>query len=280
MAEENQRQKEFWEGFAALWVKRQADMDALFAPVLQGTLDRAHLKPGDRVMDVGCGTGISTLKAAELVGPSGHVVGVDISEPMLKRARSISQDVSNVSFETADAADHAFEPASFDAVISRFGVMFFADPVAAFANIRRALKPRGRVSMSAWGALAANPWFQVPMYAAKTQLGAPPPVDPDDPGPLAFRNIDRVVSILEAAGFDKAAGDAVSLGLTPPGDVDHTARLAASIGPAARTMEYFEGSEAHFDAIAKDVAGSFADFQSGGRVIVPAEINFFSAVAP
>ena len=279
MAEENTEQKEFWEGFAAIWVERQADMDALFTPVLQGTLDRAVLTPGARVMDIGCGTGTSTIEAARLVGPDGHTLGVDISDPMLVRARELARNVTNASFLTADVADHPFEDGGFDVVISRFGVMFFADPVKAFSNIRRALKPGGRLSMSCWSNLAANPWFSEAMYAAKSRLGTPPPVNPDDPGPLAFRDIDRVTGILDAAGFQDIAGNAVPVMLTPPGNAAHAARLAASIGPAARTMEYFNGTEADFDAIAADVAEAYASHENNGRVTVPAEINFFTARA-
>ena len=280
MADENEEQKQFWEGFAALWVDRQADMDRLFQPVLQETLKRAHLSAGDRVMDIGCGTGTSTVAAAEHVGPTGAATGVDISDPMLIRARDMAQAVPNATFLTADAADYPFDDGSFDTVISRFGVMFFVDPVKAFANIRRAMKAGGTLSMSCWSALGANPWFQEPMYAAKAQLGAPPPVDPDDPGPLAFRNIDRATGILDAAGFHDIHGEAVTLDLTPPGDARFAARLAASIGPAARTMEHFGGTEADFEAIATRVADAYRHYESGAGVFIPAEINFFTARAP
>ena len=280
MADENDEQKQFWEGFAALWVERQADMDRLFDPVLQETLKRAHLAAGDRVMDIGCGTGTSTVAAAKHVGPTGHATGVDISDPMLIRARDMAQTVSNATFLTADAADFPFDEDSFDKVISRFGVMFFVDPVKAFVNIRRSMTAGGTLSMSCWSALGANPWFQEPMYAAKTQLGAPPPLDPDDPGPLAFRNIDRVTGILDTAGFQDIHGEAVALDLTPPGDARFAARLAASIGPAARTMEHFEGTEEDFDAIASSVAEAFRDYETDAGVFIPAEINFFTARAP
>jgi SAM-dependent methyltransferase len=280
MSTENDEQKTFWERFADVWVRQQDDLDRLMAPVLDGVLHRAELQAGQRVLDIGCGTGTSTLRAAHQVGGDGHVTGVDISEPMLARARDLAAGVANVEFSTADAADYPFAAHSMDAAISRFGVMFFVDPVRAFANIRTSLKPGARMTMAAWGPLDANPWFQVPMYAAKRRLGAPPAVDPDAPGPLAFRDPERVLKILHAAGFSQSDVDVEDLHLTPPGDLAEVAKHASSIGPAARTMEHFEGSEADLAAIAEDVAGTFAQFQTPDGVRVPARINFFTATAP
>ncbi len=280
MTLENAEQKEFWEQFADLWVTHQTKLDALMAPVLSGVLGRAALEPGQRVLDVGCGTGLSTLQAAQIVGPKGFVEGIDISEPMLTRARSNAKGVKNARFVTADAAAHPFRFAEFDAVISRFGVMFFIDPVKAFSNMRRGMKPGAKITMASWSHLNVNPWFQVPMYAAKQRLGAPPPLDADAPGPLAFRDIDRVCNILSEAGFVTASGEAAELHLTPPGELIEIARQAASIGPAARTMEYFKGTEEDLEAIAQNVAKRFQDYDTLDGVRVPAVINFFSATAP
>ena len=280
MSPGNADQKAFWEEFAAVWVDKQDDLDALLAPVLAGVLERAQLQTGQRVLDIGCGTGTSTIHAAQAVGTDGHVVGADISAPMLERARTVAGDMPHVSFETADVAEYPFEPAFFDHVISRFGVMFFADPDAAFANILTSVRPRGRLTMACWSQLDKNPWFHVPMYAAKKRLGAPPPVDPDDPGPLAFRNTDRVIRILENAGYIDIKAEAVSLLLTPAGDLDHVASHATSIGPAARTIEFFEAAPEDVKAIAAEVATGFADYATPNGVHVPAEINFYTATAP
>jgi len=279
MAIENADQKAFWERFSEHWVTHQADLDGLMHPVLDRVLQRADLQPGQRVLDVGCGTGTSSLRAQKAVGAGGQIVGADISEPMLKRARHVGADTANVEFVTADVAYHAFAPERFDRVISRFGVMFFVDPLAAFTNIRKSMKPGARLSMACWSALDANPWFRIPMYAAKDRLGAPPPVDPDAPGPLAFRNIDRVNDILSAAGFDSIQADAEELFLTPPGDLDHVARHASMIGPAARAVEYFEATEDDFEAIVDSVRGAFSGFMQADGARVPARINFFTATA-
>lgn len=280
MSTVNDDQKTFWEEFATVWVDQQEELDGLMAPVLDEMLDRADLADGQTVLDIGCGTGTSALRAVELVGPSGHVVAADISEPMLAYARTRVADTGNLRFLTADVADYGFDDACFDRVISRFGVMFFAEPVAAFANIRRAMKPGGRIVMACWGRLDANPWFRVPMYAAKAQLGAPPPVDPDAPGPLAFRDVARVTSILNAAGFEETVAEVKSLMLTPPGDLRGVATHAASIGPARRTVDHFGASEADIAAIVDRVVEEMADYMTPDGARVPAEINFFSACAP
>ena len=277
MAIENADQKAFWERFSEHWVNHQSDLDGLMNPVLNGVLQRANLLTGHTVLDVGCGTGTSTLRAAGAVGAGGKVMGADISEPMLKRARDVSADVSNVEFVTADVADHPFDAAQFDRVISRFGVMFFVDPLTAFKNICRSMAPGARLSMACWSTLDANPWFRVTMYAAKDRLGAPPAVDPDDPGPLAFRNIDRVLGILEGAGFSDIEAEAEDLFLTPPGDLDHVVRHASMIGPAARAVEYFEATEEDFEAIVESVKTEFSDFMQADGARVPARINFFTA---
>ncbi|MFK7745305.1 MAG: class I SAM-dependent methyltransferase [Roseobacter sp.] len=280
MSTSNADQKAFWETFADLWVTRQTDLDALFTPVLDALMDRAALQPGQTVLDIGCGTGTSALQAAKAVGPEGHVTGADISEPMLVRARATATGVPNLTFQTADVAEHPYAPGSFDHVISRFGVMFFADPTAAFSNIRKAMIPGATLTMACWSVLDQNPWFSVPMYAAKKQLGAPPRLDPDAPGPLAFRDIDRVSGILKDAGFAQVSGQAVQLHLTPLGDLGEVAAHAATIGPAARTFEFFEGTQDDFDVVAADVAEAFADYMTKDGARVPAEINFFTATAP
>ncbi len=280
MAEENADQKAFWENWAAHWVTSQTDLDGLMAPVLDRVFDLADLRPGQRVLDIGCGTGTSTRIAAEAVAPGGHVTGADISEPMLAQARRATAGTEGLAFIAADVADHDFGPPGFDRIISRFGVMFFADPQAAFRNIARAMKPGARLCMACWSGLERNPWFRVPMIAAKERLGAPPSLHPDAPGPLAFRDINRVNDILLTAGFSDIAGQADALMLTPPGDLMHVSAHAARIGPASRALEYFGAEEADFDAIVQQIAGAFEEFMTPDGARVPAEINFFTATAP
>ncbi|MDW3184172.1 class I SAM-dependent methyltransferase [Roseobacter sp.] len=278
MSQDNSDQAAFWTTSAGQkWVEQQEILDAFMQPVLDGLFERAPLRPGDRVLDIGCGTGASTLQAADRVGADGFVLGADISPTMLAHASARAEGASNVAFEVADAAAYRFDTRSFDHLISRFGVMFFAEPVAAFRNILTGLKPGAEVTFAAWGQIQQNPWFTIAAQAAKEALGAPPSVDPDAPGPFAFRDVARVTDILTKAGFTDVSADVAEIHLSPPGLLPEVARMATSVGPAARTVDYFQGSAADADAIAVRVEKAFEAFQTDQGVRVPAEINFFKA---
>jgi len=202
---QNDEQFEYWNGPEGQhWVDRDTLFDAMLAPFVEPLLDAAAIANADRVLDIGCGNG-ATSRAAARRAANGRVVGVDISGPMVARARerADAEGVSNVEFVHADAQDHEFagDAGSFDVVISRFGVMFFADPVAAFANLAAMLRPGGRVAFVCWQSLFANQWVAVPAAALLPIVGPSEPPPPDAPGPFAFADFDRVRSILDAAGF-------------------------------------------------------------------------------
>jgi len=175
-------------------------LDSFVGPLLDG----AAIGTDDRVLDVGCGHG-ATSRAAARRATNGSVLGVDISGPMLARARerAASEGIGNVEFVHADAQDHDFadDVGCFDVLISRFGVMFFADPVAAFTNLAGALRAGGRVAFVCWQSLFANQWVAVPAASLVPVVGPSDPPPPGAPGPFAFADRDRVASILYAAGF-------------------------------------------------------------------------------
>jgi SAM-dependent methyltransferase len=163
------------------------------------------------------------------------VLGVDISAPMLELARTRASAFANVTFTLADASAHPFE-AAFDLVFSRFGVMFFRDPVGAFANLRRALRPGGRVAFVCWGPVVENPWFRIPLAAVGTVLSLPTPASPDEPGPFAFADRDRLVRILEEAGFTRITLDRSTPELVLGDDLDAAATYAIETGPVSRIL--------------------------------------------
>ncbi|SDC87973.1 class I SAM-dependent methyltransferase [Ruegeria marina] len=279
MTETNQDQAEYWGKSASgmKWLTFEEQIAASFAPVVDLLLDRAALKPGQRVLDIGCGLGDTTLAAASAVGPTGHVLGADISAPFLDRARQRASGVDNVEFVLADAQIEPFNPADRDAMISRFGMMFFSDTVAAFANIARALKSGGRMTFAAWGPLAGNPWFYIPHLAATERLGQPPKVDRNAPGPLAFHDIGRVTGLMAEAGLSGIEADAVEVELTPPGGLEGAAALCTRLGPAARVMAHFNGSDSDETAIHETVTQALEPYVKGDRVLMPATINLFQA---
>ena len=204
----NAEQIAYWnEQSGPKWVARQALLDAQLAPFGAAAMDTGRIAAGDRVLDVGCGCGDTTLALGRRVGTGGRVVGIDISAPMLARARerAAQAGAANVEFVEADAQTHAFPPASVDCLFSRFGVMFFADPTAAFRNLRGALAPGGRVVFACWQKLAENPWMLVPLMAAAPHVTMPTPPAPDAPGPFSFADRARVEAILGGAGFADVA---------------------------------------------------------------------------
>jgi SAM-dependent methyltransferase len=184
------------------WLTHQRRHDTMLAPFSTMLFDALQLTSGERVLDVGCGTGATTRAAAALVAP-GAAVGVDISAPMLERSRADSADarLANVMFERADVQVHPFDDAVFDAVMSRFGIMFFDDPVAAFANLHRASRPGGRLAFVCWQPLTANEWLVVPGAALAEHVAIPPAAAPGAPGMFAFAEPDRVRQVLTDAGW-------------------------------------------------------------------------------
>lgn len=191
-----------WDGDdGAYWAANAATFDASLERYNAPLLDAAALTSSDRVLDVGCGNGQTTLAAARRAN-RGRAVGVDLSADMLAvaRRRAVEQSVANVEFVLADAQVHPFEAAVFDVVVSRCGVMFFADAVAAFTNLARAVRPGGRVALLVWQGLEGNEWLRAFGFA----LGAgrtPPALPPDAPGPLSLADPGRVRAVLTVAGF-------------------------------------------------------------------------------
>ncbi len=197
----NADQVAFWNGPAGeKWAQLQVEMDRNLGDVTAALLPFAAPKPGERVLDIGCGAGQTSYLLADAVGQGGHVTGVDISAPLLAAARRVMDSAKNIAFVEADASAYDFKP-EYDLVVSRFGVMFFDDPPDAFANIRTALKPGGRLAFACWRSVPENQWVSLPVGAARAILPPLPPPDPLAPGPFAFAEPARVKDILGRAGF-------------------------------------------------------------------------------
>lgn len=200
----NRRQAEQWNTTSGpIWAEMQAVLDRMLAPFEARLTEGAFPGEGRAVLDIGCGAGATTLAMARRLGRQGRCLGVDISAPLVDaaRARAAAEGLAGAAFVVADAQTHAFEPGAFDAVISRFGVMFFDDPQAAFANIRRAARPDGRLTFIAWRSPAENPFMTAAAMAVAPIVGPSQPPAPGAPGQFAFADGGRVGGILAASGW-------------------------------------------------------------------------------
>lgn len=228
-------QAAFWNGPGGQgWLAAYARIERSIAPFGEIVLAAAAAQPGERAIDVGCGTGATTAALARAVGASGHVLGVDISQPLIEAARA--QGLANASFGLGDATVQPFEPHSVDLVFSRFGVMFFADPVAAFRNLHRALKPGGRLVFLCWRTPPENPWGLVPLRAAAPFLPPIPRPGPEDPGQYSFGDRDRVARILGEAGFAAPGFEPIDRPVWMGDSIAEVVEGSGRFGPLARAF--------------------------------------------
>jgi SAM-dependent methyltransferase len=210
----NADQLAFWNGPGGhIWVARQEHTDIILAPVSEALLAFAAPRAGERVLDIGCGCGATTLELARALGPTGRVAALDISAPMLAegKRRAEAAGITSIDWMQADAATAAL--AGFDLLVSSFGLMFFGDPVAAFAHLRRAANPGARMAFVCWRSLTENPWMEVPMHAVLPHVPPRPKADPQAPGMFAFADPQRVSDVLIAAGWAPPRFDKLDLDL-------------------------------------------------------------------
>ena len=239
MPADNSEQIAEWNGaLGQRWVAKQQETDRIVAPFGDAALKTAAPQSGERVIDIGCGCGDTSIEIARIVGPAGSVLGIDVSEPMLEvaRAHSALANCAHLAFCEGDASEAAL-PANTDLLFSRFGVMFFSQPSPAFSHLRKSLRTGGRCVFVCWRAPRDNPWAMTPLSAARMAMGVtPPPADPDAPGPFAFADGERLRGILSGAGFggiDVQRFDAaIALGATPHA----AAESAVQIGPVSRLV--------------------------------------------
>ncbi len=278
---DNSEQIRYWnEEAGPKWVAMQTSLDAQIAPFGEAVLDAAALAPGMGVLDVGCGCGATTLAAAARVAPGGEAVGADISRPMLAlaAARAEEEGVSNARFVEADAAVHAFEAGSFDRAISRFGVMFFAEPVLAFSNVAKALKPGGTLTFICWNALPMNPWIAVPLAAAAQHIELPAPPAPDEPGPFSLAQEGRVSDILGAAGFRDIVQRPFEreLPIGESADLEQSLEFILDVGPVSRLLK--DAPEETRARVRSAVGESIAPFHGANGVVLGFSARLVQAV--
>jgi SAM-dependent methyltransferase len=282
MAETNAEQRAYWnEQAGPIWVAMQERMDAQIGTHGDRALRVLAAQPGERVLDVGCGCGDTALAIARAVGVSGRVLGVDISAPMLARARerAAAAGLANAQFELADAQTHALPAGAFDALFSRFGVMFFEAPGAAFANLARALRPGGRVVFACWQPVARNLWVAAPMDALAGVIALPPPPPPGAPGPFAFGDPERVRGILAEAGLREIEFRSEELPMAF-GGVDDAAAFLTDMGPASRAIREAGGGDELRAKCTAAIKAAIAPHARAGRVELGSAIWVVSARKP
>ena len=271
----------YWNGPGGQrWLDRQQQQDGLLAGVAELLLERAAATAGDHVLDIGCGGGTTSIALARAVAPRGHVLGVDVSAPLLERARRRAPKGLALDFALADATVFPFEPGGADLLFSRFGVMFFADPARSFANIRRGLRGGARVVVACWREPRENPWLLLPLQEAYRHVPRLPEVGPEDPGPFSFASEPRVSRILTDAGFTaiKLEPISLSLDLAEGRGLDAAVDAALSVGPASRALD--GQPPASRAAAAVSIRVALARYQVGNRVPLPGAIWIVTATNP
>jgi len=266
----NAEQIRYWNETAGpKWTAFQQVLDEQLGALGRRAMDQTRVAPGESAIDVGCGCGDTTIELGRRVGPRGTVVGIDLSAPMLERAATQARaaGLANVRFENADAQTHRFAAAQWDLVFSRFGVMFFADPPAAFTNLYAALRPGGRIAFVCWQALRENAWLALPLGVAARYITLPPPPVPGTPGPFSFADADRVRGILAQAGFAEIAFADLRETLTVGGGgaLDQTVDfLLQGVGPTSAALR--EADPAVRPKVSAAVREALAPFHTAAGV--------------
>ena len=280
-ATENAVQSESWNGESGLlWVTNADERDRVLAPVGDVLLSTAAPTVGDDILDIGCGCGATTLMAATRTGTAGSATGIDLSSPMLDlaRERGTAAGADNVRFVHGDAQTYEFTTESVDLVIGRFGTMFFSDPEAAFANIRSALRPGGRLCLATWQPLGANEWLIVP-GAALLQHTKLPTDQLEGPGMFAQSDPAIVAEVLGAAGFHEIRIDAAEVTFPLGQTLDEAISYLADAGPGRALLETIPEGAAR-DAALADVRAALVDHHHPEGVQLHGGIWLINAIRP
>jgi SAM-dependent methyltransferase len=278
----NAAQRDYWNTVAGpRWVGLEGFVERRVRAVNDLLLEHSGVRAGETVLEIGCGTGAFTEPLAKAVGEHGAVVGADISTAMLAGAtkRLAEAGRANVSLIDADAQTHKFEPGRFDLIASRFGVMFFADPAAAFANLNAAARRGGRLCFACWGTLGENRHWLIPYEVVLRHLGPPEPQPPRAPGPMAFADPDYVRSFLGSAGFADIAVDRTHpevFASAPAEEAEH----ACLMGPSARLIDEKQPDDATRRTIRRELEDAFAAHLQGGSRTLPSTVLLVTARRP
>jgi SAM-dependent methyltransferase len=276
----NREQAEFWDESAASWIEAGERRDVIVAPFGRAAMEALDPKPGDAVVDIGCGTGDTTAALAAKVEPGGSALGVDISTEMVAEAKRRHAGVHNLGFTVADVQVDDLGGRRFAGAFSQFGIMFFADPAAAFANIRSLLAPSGRLAFCCWQDVFANEWMLLSGMAVTNVTGSLPPMPgPGEPGPFTLADPDVIKGLLTGAGFTDV--DVTPLNVVidqPESDIESFVALARRVGPIREAIH--AADDEHFtDRLLAAAREILHDKVSAGRLQMTSGANIVSARA-
>lgn len=277
----NEEQRARWNGIdGEYWVSHQDKLDRTLGPVTGPLLAFAAPRAGSTVMDVGCGCGVTTIELARAVGPSGRVVGVDVSGPMLALAKKRLRSFANATCLLGDAAELPLGELNAELIVSRFGVMFFGDPLAAFANLRTGLAGGGRLRFACWRAIGENPWLQIPLHAVYEHVPRLPKPDPEEPGPFSFSDTARVTRILTAAGFTSPSFTPldIQMDIAAGGSLEDAVFQSSAMGPTKRALA--EQPEDIRAAAIESIRRALAPHASADGVKLPGAVWLVAADRP
>ena len=272
MSEVNKNQKDFWSGKGGdIWVERQNAMDTMLSPLGEAALNKLNFNEKENVLDIGCGCGHTTLNIAKRIGTSGNVTGLDISEPMLKRAKesAVEMSITNTLFKCVDVQTEDLGDQIYSAAFSRFGVMFFEDSIAAFKNINKSLISGGYLSFVCWQSPSVNPWQSLFIQEVKKFLDLPSP-PPRSPGPFAFMESEYVSSILEESKFQDITieGHEAEVNMFSGRSLSDSVKDYISINPVVTQM-LKESSENQIAEIVNSGIEAFSPYYSEKGLIFP-----------
>lgn len=272
MSEVNKNQRDFWSGKGGdIWVERQNAMDTMLSHLGEAALNKLNLNEGENVLDIGCGCGHTTLNIAKRISPDGQVTGLDISEPMLKRAKESANEmsISNASFNCVDVQTDDIGEEVYSAAFSRFGVMFFEDPIAAFRNINKSLITGASLSFVCWQSPALNPWQSLFIEAVKKYVDLPSP-PPRSPSPFAFMESEYVTSILEENDFQniKIEGHEAEVNMFSGRSLSDSVKDYISINPVVSGM-LKDSTEQEKTEIINSAIEAFSPYYSAKGLMFP-----------
>ncbi len=276
---ENQDQGEYWNELGGpKWVEEDAAMNSRLSKITGHLFEKTPIEPKQKVLDIGCGGGMTSEIAGKKVGQKGEVHGLDISAPLLELAKKRCHNQEQISFFLGDAQSQKLSEDYYDHVISRFGVMFFEDPIRAFSNLHQSLKSNGRLTFVCWSTLDENEFFHIPLDTVLKHLGLPRPEETTQPGPLSLSNTSHTRGLLSKAGFSQVEIRTIKTKIASKDDILTHAKLYLKIGAGARVLGEQQVDKSTFEKILKQLVENLKNCVEGDEISLEATVHFVIAI--